>query len=202
MIRITLLALASSASALQMPWTAPATKPWVSRRSVAKYDTDRAVATEVVGAALDAAVLAPCHFLTEPWRFYQAGPETKAKLCALNPEKAKMFEGVPEWMIVTVAASEYGADGSISTKKGLEDHAAVSCAIQNFMVSLANDGVGSKWMTGALGVAPEAVMDVVGADKEAERFMGAIWFGYPAKDLEEASPPKRKLGMQMHKVLA
>merc|ERR1740130_1294438 len=101
-------------------------------------------------------------------------------------------------MIVTIAASEYGEDGSISTKKGLEDHAATACAIQNFMISLADEGVGSKWMTGALGVAPEAVMGVVGADTEAERFMGAIWYGYPAKDLAEAKAPKRKLGMEMH----
>ena len=198
MFRLLCLALAANAAtALTV-----AAQPWTTRRSVAKYDLAREVPKEVMTAALDAAVLAPCHFLTEPWRFYEAGPETRAKLCALNEEKKAMFEGVPGWMIVTCAASEYGEDGSISTKKGLEDHAATSCAIQNFMVSLANDGVGSKWMTGALGVAPEAVMDVVGADKEAERFMGAIWYGYPAKDLGEAKPPPRKVGMQMHKVLA
>ena len=178
------------------------TQPWLTRRSVVKYDVEKAVPEAAITGALEAAMLAPNHFLNEPWRFYQAGPETIAKLCALNEEKAAMFKGVPGWMIVTIAASEYGEDGSISTKKGLEDHAATACAIQNFMISLADGGVGSKWMTGALGVAPEAVMGVVGADTDSERFMGAIWYGYPAKDLADAKAPPRKLGMKMHTKLA
>ena len=36
---------------------------------------------------MDAAILAPCHFLTEPWRFYDAGPQTKTRLMMLNLEK-------------------------------------------------------------------------------------------------------------------
>ena len=51
----------------------------------------------------------------------------------------------------------------LSEKLGLEDHAACACAIQNFMLSLAEEGIGSKWMTGALGAAPEDVMAAVGA---------------------------------------
>ena len=90
MARVTLLALAVQCAASM-------SVPWVTRRSVAKYDVGRAVPTEIVSAALDAAVLAPCHFLTEPWRFYECGPETRAKLCALNEEKKAMFEGVPGW---------------------------------------------------------------------------------------------------------
>ena len=200
MLRTVLLSVAL-ASAAGWGITLRPTRPWKTRRSVAKYDTARQVPRQIITDALDAAVLAPCHFLTEPWRFYEAGPETRAKLCGLNDEKKAMFEGVPGWMIVTVAAKEYGSDGSISTKAGLEDHAATACAIQNFMVSLAGDGVGSKWMTGALGVAPDDILNTVGADKEAERFMGAIWYGYPAKDLKDAKAPPRKLSMQAHKVL-
>ena len=51
---------------------------------------------------------------------------------------------VPGWLVVTLVPSELAADGSLSTKKGLEDHAATAAAIQNFMVSLAASGVGSK----------------------------------------------------------
>eukprot|EP00966_Prymnesium_polylepis_P325322 7381298-Prymnesium_polylepis.1 len=106
-----------------------------------------------------------------------------------------MFEGVPGWMIVTVS-TEYDDAGLISTKKGLEDHAAVSCAIQNMMLSFSDDGIGSKWMTGALGIAPEAILGAVGADAAEERFMGAIWYGYPAKPLDpDSKAPPRKLGL-------
>lgn len=76
---------------------------------------------------------------------------------------------------MTLVPSELAADGSFNTKKGLEDHAAVAAAIQNFMVSLAAAGVGSKWMTGALGVSPEEVLRVVGASENGERLMGVIW---------------------------
>jgi len=107
-----------------------------------------------------------------------------------------MFEGVPEWLIVTVCTEHLDENGGISAKLALEDHAAVACATQNAMLSLASDGVGSKWMTGALGCAPEDVLAAVGADAKTEKLMGAIWYGYPAKPLsEENKAPPRKLGL-------
>ena len=101
-----------------------------------------------------------------------------------------MFEGVPEWLVVTLCSEH--EEGS---KLWLEDHAACACAMQNFMLSLAADNVGSKWMTGALGSAPEDVLAAVGVDASKEKMMGAIWYGYPAKDLSEAKAPPRKLGL-------
>ena len=65
----------------------------LARRSVVKY-ADKAVGSDVTTKALEAAILAPNHFLSEPWRFYTAGPETKAKLCGLNEDKRKAAEGV------------------------------------------------------------------------------------------------------------
>ena len=87
------------------------------------------------------------------------------------------------------------SEHKLSEKLGLEDHAACACAVQNFMLSLAGEGIGSKWMTGALGAAPEDVMAAVGAG-EGEKLIGAIWYGYPAKDLaEDAKAPPRKKGL-------
>ena len=63
------------------------------------------------------------------------------------------------------------------------------------MLSLAADGVGSKWMTGALGMEPETVLSTIGAP-DSERLIGAIWFGFPAKELaDDAKAPPRKLGV-------
>ena len=73
---------------------------------------------------------------------------------------------------------------------------AVACATQNFMLSLAEDGVGSKWMTGALGAAPEDVLKAVDVDASKEKLIGAIWYGFPAKALSAgAKSPPRKLGL-------
>ena len=126
---------------------------------------------------------------------YLLGGETKAKLLKLNEKKADEFKAVPGWMVVTIA-TEYDSNGLISTKKGLEDHAACAAAIQNFMLSLSAEGYGSKWMTGALGMPPDAILDAIGADKQAERFMGVIWHGVPAEPLEALKPPPRTKGVQ------
>lgn len=177
------------------PDRAPAIDLLVTRRSLKpeQYDNTRAVPEAIVRRALSAAVLAPNHFLTEPWRFYWLGHDTRAALIQLNADQQKQaaFSRVPGWMLVTVAAS---AD-TLGTKKGLEDHAATACAVQNFMLSLTGDGVGSKWMTGALGIAPDALLNAVGANATTEHFMGVVWFGYPLEPLESISAPPRKQGV-------
>ena len=70
----------------------------LARRSVAKYDSSKAVPAEATERALQAAIMAPNHFLSEPWRFYTCGDETKAKLCGLNEDKRAAAEAVPEWL--------------------------------------------------------------------------------------------------------
>ena len=76
----------------------------LARRSVAKYDSARSVPADATERALRAAIMAPNHFLSEPWRFYTCGEQTKAKLCGLNEDKRAAAEAVPEWMIVTMTS--------------------------------------------------------------------------------------------------
>lgn len=137
--------------------------------------------------ALEAAILAPNHFLSEPWRFYQCGAETIKKFAALNADKADACLAVPGMMVVTLTSKH-----KLDEKLGLEDHAAVSCAVQNFMLSLHAEGLASKWMTGAMGIAPEKILEAVGAP-EGEKMMAVVWFGYAGE--KKATPPKRKLGV-------
>lgn len=108
----------------------------------------------------------------------------------LNPEKTKMFEKVPNWLIVTLKSEQ-----ELHSKLWLEDLSAVSCATQNFMTSLAINGVGSKWMTGALGSPPAAILETVKAG-EGEELVAAVWFGMPEKGLEVTKAPPRKLGVE------
>lgn len=156
------------------------------RRSIKEYK-QAAVPAGVVTRALESAILAPNHFLTEPWRFRICGPETVSAFCALNEDKRAMFQKVPGWLVVTLKT-----DPDMSSKKALEDHAAVSCAVQNFQLSLRADGVGAKWMTGALGIAPDAIMKAA-ACPSGEHFMGVIWYGYEKGSVTKA--PTRKLGL-------
>merc|ERR1711997_482971 len=125
---------------------------------------------------------------------YDLGPEAVEKIKSLNEDKAKLFSGVPGWMVFSVKTEHLDEDGGISAKLALEDHATVACAIQNFMQSLAEDGIGSKWMTGALGIDPVEIAKVAGAPED-EKMVGMIWYGKSAKDLGELKAPKRKLSV-------
>ena len=164
--------------------------PLLARRSVAKF-SPAAVNPVIVNRALEAATQAPNHFLTAPWRFYTLGPNAVQTVLSIVPnEKVKLFEKIPNWLVVTMSSEH-----EFTSKLWLEDHAATACATNNFMMSLAADGVGSKWMTGALGVGPDDMLKAVGASP-SEHFMGAIWYGQPDKELSEsAKVPKRKLSL-------
>src|SRR3954469_17390640 len=63
-----------------------------SRRSIKRF-TSRPVSREEIERILDAATLAPNHRLTQPWRFYVLGPESRhAYGLALGVRKAKKVE--------------------------------------------------------------------------------------------------------------
>lgn len=160
------------------------------RRSVVKYKGPAPAAA--VQRAFEAAIHAPNHFLNEPWRFRVLGKATVKKIIALNDSKKDLFEEVPGWLMVSVVPT---AGDTKWNPKALEDHAATSCAVQNFMLSLASEGLGSKWMTGALGIPPPKLMELVGADESKEHFMGIVWFGAPAAPTATMAVPKRKTGL-------
>ena len=80
MLRATLTAcLAITANAMSVgvvtPTNTVSLNGLLARRSVVKYDTAKSVPEDVTQRALQAAILAPNHFLSEPWRFYTCGPE-------------------------------------------------------------------------------------------------------------------------------
>lgn len=193
----------SSCLLLSLLSTAPlASEAWMTmslasglpiRRSVAKFTADP-LPDGAVAAAVEAASMAPNHFMSEPTRMYNLGPETVNKLKAINEDKAKQFDAVPNWMLVTIKTEHLDDNGGISAKLALEDHATVSCATQNFMQSLAEDGVGTKWMTGALGMDPGDILKAANVP-EGELMVGMIWYGMPSKPLADAKAPKRKLAV-------
>ena len=66
------------------------------------------------------------------------------------------------------------------------------------MSSVASEGYGSKWMTGALGVPPALLLAEVGAGAD-EHFMGVVWMGVPAAGLRTMKAPTRKQGLAVVK---
>jgi nitroreductase len=173
----------------------------VERTTVHDY-APTAVDIAAVERALAVALTAPNHRMTEPWRFLVVGRETREPLVAISIElkgrksggkvdpstansvRDKMMN--PAWLIV--ASQVRNANSSIAR----EDYAAVACAIQNLMLSLRADGIGSKWSTGAVVTDPRTYQHL-GVDSEREEIVGFVWVGMPAKP---ALKVPRKLTVQ------
>lgn len=140
---------------------------------------------EFVLAALEAAIWAPNHRKTEPWRFTFLGLQSVRQIIELNFElvaakksaeeaekKRRQWSAVPGWLLVTCALSH-------DLIQQEEDYAACCCAIQNLMLSLWNRGIGAKWSTGNV-TRHARFAEIAGFDPQQERTVGLIWYGYPA----------------------
>lgn len=134
--------------------------------------------------AIESAIWAPNHHVTEPWRFYVLGKKTRERcldLCreivsARKGEKAGDFKRQswsekPGWLVVTCARSD-------DTLRQQEDYAACCAALQNLALYLWKSGVGTKWTTGAI-TRDSRFFDIVGIDEEKEFVVGLVWYGYP-----------------------
>lgn len=142
------------------------------------------VPSALVGEAIEAAIWAPNHHVTEPWRFYSLGEDSKERCLDLcqeivatkKGEKAAAFKRQswsekPGWMVVTCRRSE---DPLLQQ----EDYAACCAAVQNFSLYLWKAGVGTKWTTGPI-TRDTKFFEIVGMDDAAEFVVGLVWFGYP-----------------------
>lgn len=173
-----------------------------SRRTVNTFDTTP-VDEAVLRRAVECAMAAPNRSGSEPWRFVAVGPETVGRIQSLN-EKVVAAEGdgavegqqsapllpdawyqIPGWVVVTTKLSpdEPGAE--------LADFRSTSCAMQNLMLSLWSEGVGSKWTEGPT-QKTQQFADLVGVDTDRERVVGIIWYGFVTGGLSCADPKVRR----------
>jgi nitroreductase len=159
------------------------------RRSIKKFQ-DRPVTREEIEALLDAAVLAPNHHLTQPWRFYVMGPEARRRYgLALGDRKARKLadpdaanavrektavehQGFPALIAVAMVLHE-----NPETRE--EDYAAVMQAISNLMLAAVERGLGTHMRTGAV-MADPAARAAVGV-REGERIVALLNVGVPAE---------------------
>ncbi len=156
-----------------------------SRRTIHDFDPAKIPDKSIIQDAIASACWAPNHHLTEPWHFYALGKETVEDICALNKEmliktkgleaaekKMKRWMDIPGWLVVTCKKSD-------DELRYREDYAACSCAIQNLMLLLWQQGIGTKWSTGPV-TRDERFYDLVWVNEEMENIIGIIWYGYPA----------------------
>ena len=147
--------------------------------------------------ALAAAVAAPNHRMTEPWRFVRVGPETRKVLVDISADlkggPAKLGEaGLQKLAAKMVDPAELlvvcqvrHPDPDIAR----EDYAAVACAVQNVMLSLWSEGLGSKWSTGAV-TTDERTYAALGVDPAQQEIVGFLWAGHALRP--DVPKPRRR----------
>jgi nitroreductase len=166
------------------------------RRSIKRF-LPTPVPRETIELLLDAAVLAPNHHLTQPWRFYVLGPERRRRYgLALGERKARKLPDPDAANAVREkTASEYEsfpaliAVGQVlaeSPETREEDYAAVMQAVSNMMLAAVERGLGTHMRTGAVLEDP-AAREAIGA-REGERIVAIVSVGVPA----EIPPPKAR----------
>lgn len=167
----------------------------LSRRTIHDYRPDP-LPPGVLDAALEAALRAPNHKLTNPWRFTLLGPEAREALTSLaihiktdgamappaKVEKIRLrFSNPPAILVVSQVVSQ-------DAHRAHEDYAAVACAIQNIQLSLWAHGVGSKWSSGDITTHPDTY--ALARVSPPERIVGFVWIGLPD---EIPDPPRLPL---------
>ena len=165
------------------------------RRSIKRF-TNRHVTREEIETLLSAAVAAPNHRLSQPWRFYVLGPESRhAYGVVLGGRKAKKIDdpdaaramretvavehrALPAMVVVAMVTSD-------NPEIREEDYAAVMMAIQNLCLAALELGLGTHVKTGAVMNDPDA--RAAAGVKDNERIVAVVNLGEPA-DVPPAKP--------------
>src|SRR5688500_712436 len=159
-----------------------------ARRSIKEFSS-REISRAEIEALLEAAVQAPNHRLTEPWRFYVLGPEARSAYGAvLGARKAKKVEdtaaaaevsrkvvekhaALPAMLAVSVVVAE---DPEVRE----EDYAATWMAIENLSLAATAMGLGTHLKTGAV-MNDSAARAAVGVPA-SERIVATLEIGEPS----------------------
>jgi nitroreductase len=163
-----------------------------SRRSIRQF-TARPVGREEIEPLLDAAVLAPNHRLTQPWRFYVLGQAARGAFGAvLGARKAKKIEdpASAQALIDKVSASQAALPAMLLVAMTLdenaeireEDYAATMMAVQNLMLAAQASGLGTHIKSGAVMDDPRT--RAAAGVPEGQRIIAIMELGEPAAQPE------------------
>ncbi len=167
-----------------------------SRRSIGKVKADP-VPRELVERIIEAAVWAPNHHRTEPWKFVVMTGDGRKKLGSAYAEIAsEKLAGVTEEEkaqrlakeeekalrapVVIAAVCSPSDDPKVIRA---EETAAVHAAVQNLLLAAHASGLGAVWRTGEPAYHP--VMKRWLGLEESEEVVGLIYIGYP-----DMAPPE------------
>lgn len=157
----------------------------ITRRSVPKVTDERPTRADIE-KLLEAAVRAPTHHLTEPWRFVVLAGDARSELGDAWHRAEVRIDGKPEGvkekpLRAPVIITLIGTPKSHLPKViEVEEHHAIGAALQNILLAAHDMGLGAMIRTGKAAELDE-VRDYVGC-KEDEYIGGFIYVGYPTPE--------------------
>lgn len=168
-----------------------------SRLTVHDFSSDP-LPEGALARAITAALTAPNHRMTEPWRFVRVGRNTRSELAVISARLKDKGQGPSAESLARARDKMLSSPELIVVCRALhpnpavsrEDYAAVACAIQNLSLSLWAEGIGSKWSTGGVTTDPETYR-LLGLQPSAVEIVGFVWVGYAKPGSLAKKPPRR-----------
>lgn len=173
---------------------------WITTRRMCARVLEEPPTRQEIQAVIEAAVSAPNHHLTEPWRFIVLSGSALDDLGEVLAERARHeHEGAADLeqrvqkersrpkrapVIVTVVYVPSDHPKAIE----MEDRYAVGAAVENMLLAAHGMGLGAFWRTGAAARDP-GVRSLLGL-KDGEEIAAFVYLGYPLK--ERPDPPRRR----------
>ena len=171
----------------------------IARRVSTRAFTAQSVPRPTIERLIAAAVRAPNHKLTEPWRFAVLTGGSATRFAELKrahratkfpdpaaPESARAIEktyreaaATPAFVVVMCAVSD-------DPVRREEDYAAAMMATASLMIAATAEGLGTCLRTG--GIMSDTAVEELVQLPDGHRIVAVISLGYPA----EAQAPKRR----------
>ena len=165
---------------------------------VHKFSSE-AVPDEVFARAMACQFWAPNHKLKGSWRFVQLGAESRLQAARLSAQQAagtkadarfESLRDIPGCCAVLCKAFYESAD-----RLDKEEQRALM-AVHNVALGFTSQGLGIKWVTGAVSEIYE-LWELVGLEPNEEVLVGLLWYGWPApngiKPVKDTTAPSDKL---------
>jgi nitroreductase len=164
-----------------------------SRRSIFKFRPEP-VPRELVERIIAFGIWAPCHHVTEPWRFTALGEEARQALAKRYGE-LQLRKAPPDATPEVKAQVQAGGEAKFLSKPTMivvscvqqgteeqqrEDFAACCCAVQNIQLAAWAEGIGMQWSTNPL-IRDPLTFRLLGIDPDQEQIIGFLYAGYPAE---------------------
>ncbi|MCW2949482.1 MAG: hypothetical protein JWN41_495 [Thermoleophilia bacterium] len=146
------------------------------RRTVKDYRPDP-VPSAQLDRILGAARWAPCHRMTEPWRFRVVGPVTLGRLASASGEGAAKLMRAPTLVVASFVPSPLPPHAT-------EDEHAAVCAMYAVLLAAESEGLATYWRTPGILRSDEgrAALQL----PPNERTLGLLHFGWARGAAPEA----------------